>query len=78
MELLPTVLFCSLAVLDPRVGQSMDVLFPFIPVLVTDCSTGSPVHLLMLSIKAVRWVIRDIAGVRVMVRVWGYRQTCCG
>ena len=27
------VLFCSLAVLDPRVGHTMDVLFPFIPVL---------------------------------------------
>ena len=28
-----TVLFCSLAVLDPRVGHTMDVLSPFIPVL---------------------------------------------
>ena len=27
------VLFCSLAVLDPRVGHTMDVLSPFIPVL---------------------------------------------
>ena len=27
------VLFCSLAVLDPRVGHIMDVLSPFIPVL---------------------------------------------
>ena len=27
------VLFCSLAVLDPRVGHNMDVLSPFIPVL---------------------------------------------
>ena len=35
MELLSTVLLCSLAVLDPRVGQSMDVLSPFIPDLVT-------------------------------------------
>ena len=26
-------LFCSLAVLDPRVGHTMDVLSPFIPVL---------------------------------------------
>ena len=26
-------LFCSLAVLDPRVGYTMDVLSPFIPVL---------------------------------------------
>ena len=28
-----TYLFCSLAVLDPRVGHTMDVLSPFIPVL---------------------------------------------
>jgi len=28
-----TVLFCSLAVLDPRVGHTMDVLSPFITVL---------------------------------------------
>ena len=27
------VLFCSLAVLDPTVGRTMDVLSPFIPVL---------------------------------------------
>jgi len=27
------VLFCSLAVLDPRVGHTTDVLSPFIPVL---------------------------------------------
>jgi len=27
------LLFCSLAVLDPRVGHTMDVLSPFIPVL---------------------------------------------
>ena len=27
------VLFCSLAVLDPRVGHSMDILSPFISVL---------------------------------------------
>ena len=27
------ILFCSLAVLDPRVGHTMDVLSPFIPVL---------------------------------------------
>jgi len=26
-----SVLFCSLAVLDPRVGHTMDVLSPFIP-----------------------------------------------
>ena len=28
-----TVLFCSLAVLDPTVGHTMDVLSPFISVL---------------------------------------------
>ena len=28
-----SVLFCSLAVLDPRVGHAMDVLSPFIAVL---------------------------------------------
>jgi len=27
------MLFCSLAVLDPRVGHTVDVLSPFIPVL---------------------------------------------
>ena len=27
------ILFCSLAVLDPMVGHTMDVLSPFIPVL---------------------------------------------
>jgi len=52
------VLFCSAAVLDPRVGHTMDVLSPFIylslsSVILTDSSTGSPVHVLM-SIQAVR------------------------
>jgi len=28
-----SVLFCSLAVLDPKVGHTIDVLSPFIPVL---------------------------------------------
>jgi len=27
------VLFCSLAILDPRVGHTMDVLSPYVPVL---------------------------------------------
>ena len=31
------VLFCSLAVLDPRIGYTMDVLSPLIPVL---CHSG--------------------------------------
>ena len=50
------VLFCSFAVLDPRVGHTMDVLSPFVPVLciLIDSSTESPVHVLMLSIQAVR------------------------
>ena len=55
----PTALFCSLAVVDPRVGHTMDVLSPFISVLchsdsLIDSSTESPVHALMLSIQAVR------------------------
>jgi len=37
------VLLCTLAVLDPRVGHTMDVLSPFISVL-TYSFTGSPVH----------------------------------
>ena len=56
-------LFCSLAVLDRRVGHTMDVLSPFISVLchsystgssIRISSTGSPVHVLMLSIQTVR------------------------
>jgi len=49
-------LFCSLAVLDPRVGHTMDVLSPFSPssVILIDSSTESPVHVLMSSIQAVR------------------------
>ena len=54
------VLFCSLAVFDARVGHSMDILSPFIPVL---CHSdwlfhGNPVHVLMLSIQAVRGLPR--------------------
>jgi len=55
------VLFCSLAVLDPRVGHTMDVLSPFLSlssVTLIDSSTGSPVHVLMLSIQAVRGLPR--------------------
>jgi len=37
-------LFCSLAVLDPRVGYTMDVLSPFISDLCH--SDWSPVHVL--------------------------------
>jgi len=32
-EISKTVMFCSLAVLGPMVGHSMDVLSPFVPVL---------------------------------------------
>ena len=55
------VLFCSLAVLDPRVGHTMDVLSPFISVLCRydiDSSTESSVHVLMLSIQAMRGLPR--------------------
>ena len=53
-------LFCSLAVLDPRVGHTMDVLSPFMSMLfiLIDSSTESPVHDLMLSIQAVRGLPR--------------------
>jgi len=47
-------LFCSSAVLDPTVGHTVDVLSPFISVILIDSSTGSPVYVLMLSIQAVR------------------------
>jgi len=56
-----TVLFWSSAVLDPRVGHTMDVLSLFISVLchsAFDFSTASPVHVLMLSIQAVRGLLR--------------------
>ena len=33
LQLIVIVLLCSSAVLDPRVGHTMDVLSPFIPVL---------------------------------------------
>jgi len=49
-----SVLFCSLAVLDLRVGNTMDLLSPFISVILIDSSTGCVVHILMLSIQAVR------------------------
>ena len=54
------VLFCSSAVLDPRVGHNMDVLIHLSPssVILTDSSIGSPVHVLMLSIQAVRGLPR--------------------
>ena len=49
------VLFCSLAVLDPRVGYTMDILSPLSvsSVILNDSSMESSVHVLMLSIQAV-------------------------
>jgi len=43
-------LFCSLAVLDPRVGHTVEYFLHLsVPsVILTDSSTGSPVHVLML------------------------------
>ena len=53
----PKVLFYSIAVLDPTVGHAMDVYFLHLSlssVILIDSSTESPVHVLMLSIQAVR------------------------
>ena len=60
---LARVLFCSLAVLDPRVGHTMDVLYYFLhlslsSVILIDSSRESPVHVLMLSTQAVRGLPR--------------------
>ena len=51
---------CSLAILDPRVGHTMDVLSHLYlsSVILTDSSTESPVHDLMLSIQAVHGLPR--------------------
>ena len=46
-------LFCSLAILNIRTDHTMDVISPFISVILTDSSTEGPVHVLMLSIQAV-------------------------
>ena len=52
-----SVLFCSLAVLDPRVGHTLEWTYflrlSLSSVILIDSSTGSPVHVLMLSIQAV-------------------------
>jgi len=54
------MLFCSLAVLDPRVGHTTDVHVGYFlhlslsSVILIDSSTESPVHDLMLSIQDVR------------------------
>ena len=48
--------FCSFAVLDPRVGYTMEALLhlSLSSVILIDSTTGSPAHVLMLSIQAVR------------------------
>jgi len=55
-----SVLFCSLAVLDPRVGHTMDYFLhlSLSSVILVDSSTECPVHVLMLSIQAVRGLPR--------------------
>ena len=55
-DILP--LSCSLAVLGPTAGHTTDALSPFISVILTDFSTESPVHVLMLSIQAVHGLPR--------------------
>jgi len=52
------VLLCSLAVLDPRVGHTMDVLSPFVPVILIDSSSGSSIQVLMLSIQSMHGLPR--------------------
>jgi len=47
-------MFCSLAVLDPRVLISVTLS----SVILIDSSTESPVHVLMLSVQAVRGLPR--------------------
>ena len=51
MDRFCSVLFCSLAVLDSRIGHTKDVLSPLSlsSVILIDSSTESPVHVLMLS-----------------------------
>jgi len=55
-------MFRFLAVLDPRVGHTMNVQYFFhlslSSVILTDSSTESPVHVLMLSIQVVRGLPR--------------------
>jgi len=50
--LVESVLF--FAVFNLRVGHTMDVFSLFISVILIDSSMGSPVHVLILSIQAVR------------------------
>ena len=55
-----SVLFCSSAVLDPRVGHAWTYFLhlSLSSVILIDSSTGSPVHVLLLSIQAVRGLPR--------------------
>ena len=48
------IYFCSLAVLDPRVGHTMNVFFHLYlsSVILIDSSTESPIYVLMMSILA--------------------------
>jgi len=69
--------FCSLGVLDSTVGHTMDVLSPFISVILTDSSTESPVHALMLSIQAVRGLPHLHAPVVVPYIIFFSRQLPC-
>ena len=54
------VLVCSLAILDPKVGHTMDILphLSLSSVILNDSSTWSSVHVLMLSIQAMRGLPR--------------------
>ena len=53
----PIEIYCSLAVLDPRVSHTIDVRYflhlSLSSIILIESSTGSPVHVLMLSILAV-------------------------
>ena len=52
------LLFCSSAGPDPRVGHTMNVYFLTSSAILIDFSMVSPVHVLMLSIQAVRGLSR--------------------
>jgi len=58
--LLHTCLFCSLAVLDPRVGHTTDdfLYLSLSSAIQIDSSMESPIHVLILSIQAVRGLPR--------------------
>ena len=49
------IYFCSLVVLDPRVGHTMNVFFHLFlsSVILIDSSTESPIYVLMMSILAI-------------------------